>query len=202
MHQRTRPRTGLALLVGFVVLVAVSYGLATVYRSGSGSPPVPTVTAGPAAVARAEGLATGVTSLGTVVTSDGRTLYRFDRDTSRPPASHCATRCATTWPPLLARGGRTPRIAGVDSAAVGIVHRDDGGTQVTLKGWPLYTYSGDQGPGETNGEGVGGTWHAVGVDGRPVTAAPPAVPAAPAPASAEPAPAPDTEDHPSFGSGY
>lgn len=198
MHKRTQPRTGLAVLVGFVLFIGLAYGLVNVYRSAAVPSAQPAAAGAPArAAAPPKGLGTGVTPLGTVVTSDGRTLYRFDRDTSRPPASNCLGQCAKTWPPLLSEDGRAPVVDGVDRSLVGTVRRSDGRTQVTLKGWPLYTYSGDTTPGETTGEGVGGTWHAIGVDGAPVSAAPPAE-QAPAPAP----PAPTQEQYPSYDSGY
>ncbi len=107
------------------------------------------------------------TPLGTVVTDkDGFTLYRFNKDTPKPPDSNCAGDCAKTWPPVVAVDG-TPQLQGIDPALVGTVDRADGTKQVTLSGWPLYRYSKDTAPGDTKGEGVGGTWHAVGVDGKP-----------------------------------
>ena len=32
--------------------------------------------------------------------------------------------------------------------------------------WPLYRFAGDASPGDTNGQGSGGTWFAVAADGR------------------------------------
>src|SRR6476661_1695423 len=44
--------------------------------------------------------------LGTVVVDgQGYTLYRFDKDTAKPPASNCAGECAQKWPPVLATPG-------------------------------------------------------------------------------------------------
>jgi predicted lipoprotein with Yx(FWY)xxD motif len=37
---------------------------------------------------------------------------------------------------------------------VGTITGVDGETQVTLNGWPLYYYAGDNDPGDTNGQGV------------------------------------------------
>jgi predicted lipoprotein with Yx(FWY)xxD motif len=114
-------------------------------------------------------LTTAQVALGTVVTSGGDTLYRFDKDTPKPPKSNCAGACAQTWPPVLSTGG-TPRLTGLDPALVGTVARDDGAQQVTLNGWPLYTFAKDE-PGQTKGEGVGGTWHAIAPNGKPAAAA-------------------------------
>jgi len=39
--------------------------------------------------------------------------------------------------------------------------RASGARQVTYHGMPLYTYAGDSGPGQANGQGVGGVFFAV-----------------------------------------
>jgi len=42
--------------------------------------------------------------------------------------------------------------------------RSDGSTQVTYAGHPLYTYTADASPGDTNGNGInefGAVWYAV-----------------------------------------
>jgi predicted lipoprotein with Yx(FWY)xxD motif len=35
------------------------------------------------------------------------------------------------------------------------------GRQMTYNGWPLYYYIKDKAPGDTTGQGVGGTWFVV-----------------------------------------
>lgn len=50
------------------------------------------------------------------------------------------------------------------AGTVGLIKRPGGMEQVTYNGWPLYYYSGDNAPGQTNGEGIqsfGGTWYLV-----------------------------------------
>lgn len=106
---------------------------------------------------------------------DGRTLYRFDKDTPDPAKSNCEGQCAVTWPPLLTNGGK-PALRGVDPALVSTVKRADGSEQVTLDGWPLYTYAKDEAPGQWKGQGVGGTWFVVQPNGkRNVECLPPGV---------------------------
>jgi len=100
-----------------------------------------------------------------LTTSDGVTLYTFAPDNGGP--STCNGGCATTWPPLVADG--TPTVGdGLDDSLFATATRDDGSEQVTVKGWPLYTYSADAAPGDTNGQGVGGVWYVVGADGKTI----------------------------------
>jgi predicted lipoprotein with Yx(FWY)xxD motif len=153
----------------------------------------------PSEVEATPGLATSTTSLGTVVTMDGYTLYRFSKDTTAPSKSTCNAECAKTWPPVLGDG--QPKLTGVPADKVGTIGRADGSQQLTLNGWPLYRYAKDTKPGETAGEGVGGTWRAIGVNGKPAADSAPAAPApapkqapkqVPTPAAPPAAPAADT----------
>jgi predicted lipoprotein with Yx(FWY)xxD motif len=106
-----------------------------------------------------------VPKMGEVVQDgDGRTLYRFDKDASDPAKSNCEGQCAVTWPPVLSNA--TPQLQGVDPALVSTVKRADGSEQVTLAGWPLYTYAKDEAPGQWKGQGVGGTWFVVQPNGK------------------------------------
>ncbi|MGG8406233.1 SCO0930 family lipoprotein [Streptomyces sp. 12297] len=119
-----------------------------------------------------------VAGVGPAVTdSRGFTLYRFDKDTAVPSAATCEGACATTWPPVPADDATAGAL--IDPQLLGEVVRGDGTRQLTLAGWPVYRYRMDVRPGQANGEGVGGTWHALGPDGKPAAAA------------AKPAPAPD-----------
>ncbi|MGW1520121.1 SCO0930 family lipoprotein [Streptomyces sp. NPDC002287] len=119
--------------------------------------------------------------LGPVLTdSAGSTLYRFDKDTAQPPASHCDGDCAKAWPPVPA--GDATAAAGMDPALLGEVVRADGGKQLTVAGWPAYRYAKDTKAGDLNGQGVGGTWFALAPDGKKAAKA--AAPAAAAPGQA------------------
>ncbi len=153
------------ICLAIVTAVLVAVGVISVLQERSAAPAAATVAEPAAAPATGLDLVAAQTPIGTVVTSGGKTLYRFEKDTPKPPKSNCAGKCAETWPPLLADG--EPALTGVDGALVGTVQRADGAAQVTLNGWPLYFFSGDSAPGDTKGEGVGGTWHAAGPDGKP-----------------------------------
>jgi len=101
-----------------------------------------------------------------VVNGAGLTLYRFDKDTAKPSKSACEGECAKTWPPVLVTGGSKIFLAGVKKSAVGMVERSDGTRQVTIAGWPVYRFAKDAKPGDTKGQGVGGTWFGVTPNGQ------------------------------------
>lgn len=99
-------------------------------------------------------------SLGTIVVNGkGFTLYRFDKDSASPSASHCTGACATLWPAAPATSASS--VQGVDHKLIGSVTGTNGAKQLTINGWPVYTYSMDTKAGDTNGQGVMGTWFAV-----------------------------------------
>jgi predicted lipoprotein with Yx(FWY)xxD motif len=93
-------------------------------------------------------------------TSAGYTLYRFTLDTAKKLA--CTGGCIQAWPPLLLPKGVTHATAGsgVKQSLLGTRKRGTS-LQVTYKGLPLYRYAADTGPGQTTGQGVGGTWFVV-----------------------------------------
>jgi predicted lipoprotein with Yx(FWY)xxD motif len=108
-----------------------------------------------------------VGDLGTIlVDSEGRTLYDFHKD--KGSKSACYGACAGAWPPLLTEGD--PQAQGpADRSMLGTTKRKDGSVQVTYDGWPLYTYVGDQNPGEANGNDIdqfGAEWYALQPNGE------------------------------------
>lgn len=142
-------RRRIAALLAAVALLTSACGMA----AGS---PAPTVKAGGSAADIV--LGTGYvrvadSSLGEIlVTSKGFTLYRRTKDRKDRPT--CSGSCAKLWPPLLARRGVS--FAGVTGLST--FRRPNGRLQVAYHGMPLYTYSGDSQPSQTNGEGVLGIW--------------------------------------------
>ncbi len=85
----------------------------------------------------------------------GMTLYTFDED--KAGVSNCYDtdkgKCATAWPPAFAAAG-----AKADGDFT-LVARKDGKMMWAYKGMPLYLWFKDKAPGDTTGDGVGGTWH-------------------------------------------
>ncbi len=109
------------------------------------------------------------TALGdTLVDATGKTLYVFDNDAA--DTSACTGQCEAVWPPLTVTGDVVVG-GGLDEEDFATFAREGGAMQVTAYGLPLYTFSGDTAAGETNGQGVGGIWWAVGADGRKIDAA-------------------------------
>ena len=60
----------------------------------------------------------------------------------------------------------------LSASKIGTTARSDGKPQVTYNGHPLYLYSADQKPGDTNGQGLnvfGGGWFALSAAGNMVS---------------------------------
>lgn len=96
----------------------------------------------------------------------GRALYLFGSDTSS--TSSCSGACAALWPPLTAKGP-VSAIDGATSGDLATIARPDGTKQVTYAGHPLYYFAGDNGAGQTNGQGVnefGALWWLVAPSGE------------------------------------
>jgi predicted lipoprotein with Yx(FWY)xxD motif len=115
-----------------------------------------------------------------LVDGNGMTLYVFTKD--GPNQSNCSGKCFGLWPPLKTQGHPTLG-AGVDASMIGTAKAADGSDMVTYNKMPLYLYSKDQKPGDTNGQGVGTVWFTVAPGGNPVGMTPPSSTATEAPAA-------------------
>ncbi len=97
-----------------------------------------------------------IVSAGFLADSDGNTLYVFDDD--EDGVSNCIDECTNSWLPFTVDGDPE---AGDGVGTVATITRDDGTTQVTHNGQPLYYYSEDSGVGDQSGDGKNGAWHMV-----------------------------------------
>ena len=88
---------------------------------------------------------------------DGMTLYTFDQDTGSE--STCYDSCEDSWPPFTVDDGEEATAGDGVTGEIGTTTRDDGKTQVTYDGHPLYYYAGDNAAGDAEGDGIGGIWH-------------------------------------------
>jgi predicted lipoprotein with Yx(FWY)xxD motif len=91
-----------------------------------------------------------------LTTPQHMSLYTSSNDS--PGSSACAGSCAIIWLafPPPASGILTLPDAATGSLAV--IGRADGTQQVTYNDMPLYTYTGDFQPGDTNGQGLAGIY--------------------------------------------
>jgi predicted lipoprotein with Yx(FWY)xxD motif len=163
--KRTTYAFALLAVIGAVVIAGCGGGSnSTSFEStssGGGEGKSVTTSGGTGTIAGSE-----VSGLGTVlVDSSGMTVYEFTEDSGT--TSNCYGECETAWPPVTASGKPTAG-EGAMSADLGTTKRKDGTVQVTYKGHPLYTFGGDQAPGEANGSEVDGTWFALNEAGTAV----------------------------------
>lgn len=94
--------------------------------------------------------------------ADGRTVYYFAADS--PGKTTCYGDCALYWTPV---GGPLTAGPGV-TGKLATIRRKGGKLQETYDGRPLYTYVGDNGPAQSNGNDInlnGGYWYDLPVSG-------------------------------------
>ena len=153
LRARDRAQSAVSLVVGAVSAVSVAalalLGVAVVSAGGS-----PMAAADVGAT-----LKTGkIGGVNVLTNADGLTLYWFAPDTST--SSKCFGSCATYWPPVSGSPAAGPGVTG----KLGAIKRPGGGLQATYDGHPLYTYIGDSGPGQANGNDLdlnGGFWYDI-----------------------------------------
>ena len=152
-----RVHSAVSVLIGAVGAVSVlALALLGVAVANASGPP-------PAASRGAVTLKTARVGGVTVLTNaSGFTLYWFAPDT--PTASRCTGSCTAYWPPVIGSPRAGPGVTG----RLGTVSRGGRTVQATYDGHPLYTYVGDNGPGQANGNNLdlnGGLWYEVHVSG-------------------------------------
>jgi predicted lipoprotein with Yx(FWY)xxD motif len=103
-----------------------------------------------------------------LVDANGMTLYTL---TNAGQAVACTGQCPTFWPPLLLPADTMTAVAADGVTGLGTASAA-GRLQVTDNGLPLYRFSMDKTPGDTNGDGIssfGGVWHVVAAGPSPAT---------------------------------
>lgn len=95
-----------------------------------------------------------------LVSSTGKTLYRYTKDSKH--VNRCTTNavCNKYWPPLVAAGKPTAA-AGASSALLGTIKISHGRQQVTYAGYPLYFFAGDKKAGDIKGQNFLKEWYVV-----------------------------------------
>jgi predicted lipoprotein with Yx(FWY)xxD motif len=164
---------GLVLGTAATVTACGSSSSSTAAGSPSSSAPAGASTAAPAAIS-----AKNVPGVGTVlVNGQGQTLYMLTSEKGGKITCTQANGCTQAWPETLVTNGATTAKAGsgVQASLLGTVKDTSGNLEVTYNHWPLYTFSGDSGPGVAKGQGLtsfGGTWYVLNGSGNPVTSSP------------------------------
>jgi predicted lipoprotein with Yx(FWY)xxD motif len=138
------------------------YGTPTATATPTPTPtPIPTPTPAPATapprVAASVFVASNMSLGAVLVNAQSRTLYYFVPE--RGGRIVCTGQCTNVWPALLATS-MTPTAGAALPGQLGVVARASS-EQVTYNQWPLYTFAGDRGPDQINGQGVfgfGGKW--------------------------------------------
>lgn len=125
-----------------------------------------------------------VSGVGTVLTSaSGRTLYSPEQEASG--TIKCTGSCLGFWFPVTMAKGTTPHADSSLTGKLGSIQRPDNGeSQLTDDGKPLYTFRLDTGPGQAHGnnytDSFGGQtflWHAATASGAaPATGQPSSAP--------------------------
>src|SRR3954462_1945573 len=153
MNSKRTSLIGGAAVIAAVVVIAVA-ALASASSSSSSAATVKT------------GHALGKT---VPVNRAGRTLYSLSAETDG--RFICTGACVSLWHPLLVSGAHKP----TGARSLSTVRRPTGQTQVTYKGKPLYTFTGDHKRGDAKGEGFKdvGVWHAATVSSAKAPAAAP-----------------------------
>jgi len=132
------------------------------YGNGNTNPPAttaPTPGGNGSAVVIQTATATVKGQSQTVLTNaQGMTLYYFTADSATQSA--CSGSCAQMWPPVKSISSGVP-ISSTTLVGKLSAQTDANGSQVEYNGHPLYTFSGDTAPGQTNGEGLFGAWFVV-----------------------------------------
>jgi predicted lipoprotein with Yx(FWY)xxD motif len=154
-----------ATAAGALTLAACGNG--GLYGGGSAQSSSSSAASAPAGAASATALTASNSSLGTIVIdAKGRTVYAFDSDTAGSATSACTGGCAGLWPAVTTTSS-SPTVTGL-TGAIGTAPAPGGGQQITLDGHRLYTYAGDSGSGQVNGQGFMNIWWVVSPAGQEV----------------------------------
>ena len=159
----------LRVLLGLSAAAAAASVLAACSSAGTSAAPSSGATAGsssPAATAASTVTTEKIGGATVLANSKGLTLYSFGPDT--PTKSNCNGTCAQNWPPETG-----PVTAVGVKGTFATIKRSDGSTQATFDGHPLYTFVGDNAPGQAKGNGLnaaGGVWHEITLSGTAASA--------------------------------
>jgi predicted lipoprotein with Yx(FWY)xxD motif len=144
-------------IVWIVIIIIVIVGGAWWYYDSTGA-----MTPAPATTTTTGTVATPVVSVATnatlgpvLVAANGMTLYTYNKDTAG--VSNCTGACLAAWPAYTPAAG-VPLTAGAGATGTlaTIVRSDNGATQLTYNGMPLYFFAQDTAAGQATGQNENG----------------------------------------------
>jgi predicted lipoprotein with Yx(FWY)xxD motif len=152
MKKRSSLAIGLACLAGLATPIGLDAAGASQKAARKAAAPLPVLRV------------IAVKGYGHVVAdAAGHSLYLLSAEAGSKIV--CKGACLSIWPPLLVPAStKALRVAPGVKGHIGYVARSRTEKQVTLNGYPLYTFVGDKKPAETSGEGIthfGGTWFLI-----------------------------------------
>ena len=145
-------KNNLSKIIVFIVAFALAFGGFALFHKSKTPTPAATSSTSSQSTAAAVNNAVLTTktnaSVGAYLTdASGNTLYTYGADSTG--VSNCTGSCLSTWPAYQDKGATT----GLPTNVSTLSRSDNGQTQYTYKGKPLYTFSGDS-QGQVTGNGV------------------------------------------------
>jgi predicted lipoprotein with Yx(FWY)xxD motif len=191
-----------AIAASLLIAACGSSSSSSTTSSAAGTQPTAQTSGSPSSVVLVKSASS---SLGTIlIDGQGMTLYHLSGEQNGKFIC-TSSACVGVWHPLIAPSSGTP---GGEVGSLGTVKRPDGTVQVTYKGTPLYTFTGDQQSGETKGQGIKdvGTWSVVTTSSSSTPATSPSSSSTTATSTsstpATPAPSTGSSSESSSGGGY
>ena len=165
------------LATGALGLAACGSGSGTASGGAASSSTAAQTSASGASNASITVSAAAVPGVGTVlVNGSGMTFYMLTSEKGGTLTCTDDNGCTKVWPDTELPSGVTAPIAGagIDASKLSTIKGPSGNLYITYAGWPLYTFSGDSGPGQAHGQGIqsfGGTWYPLSPAGAEITSA-------------------------------
>jgi predicted lipoprotein with Yx(FWY)xxD motif len=170
-----RPVAALVIVAGLAIGACTSTASPTPAASTATPTPAGSVAPGASSGSLIVSSASSASFGSYLVGPNGMTLYTHAGDSST--TSTCIATCAVSWPPLTLASGQTATASSGVTGTFGTIVRDDGSTQVTYNGMPLYYWVQDMKAGDITGNGIEGFAVAtVSGSGASPTAAPTTTP--------------------------
>ncbi len=163
IRHRLRIRSVAAIGAVALLVAACSSSAGSATTAPTSGPSAAPSAASPATMEHTVGVGSGAVGA-YLIGPDGKTLYIFTPDSAN--TSTCVDGCAQAWPPLTVPSGTTPTGGDGVTGTLSTFARPDGTLQVAYDGAPLYFYSGDTAPGDTNGQGLNGKWFVASPSGE------------------------------------